>query len=420
MQQVAPLAQAREAVLEHRLDEPFLGAEVVLHRRVVAVARRPRRSVGARRPRCRARRRAARRRGRSAPWSTGRSPHMGGSHHPGQRKSIVLEFRRSVNWLVGGTCVEMAANTASNTGADADRGRLRPHQHDHAPGLRRGPGGGARRPGARWCGPRTTGATGSSAPTTSWPPRSATGRRSRRSGPIPAARRSRSPTAASRPASPRRATRRTGTATAARSPSSSRRRRRSGCAVVPGIWTAAPPRPGRRDGRDRVRPRPHHRGAGARSRSSGSDTRRRSGRWFADTFHGISAYPAGSPEHHEASQAYGPVLARIKEELHDRIVSPRDDALTAIAHHEVDGERLSEDAAQSIAFLTTVGGIDTTTALGRRRAAPPLEVPGRSAAADRRTRRCSRSPPRSSCASIRRRARTSASSRSTPSSAASP
>jgi cytochrome P450 len=85
--------------------------------------------------------------------------------------------------------------------------------------------------------------------------------------------------------------------------------------------------------------------------------------WFSDTFHGISAYPAGSPEHKEASQAYGPVLARIEEELHDRIVSPRDDALTSIAHHEVDGERLPEDVAQSIAFLTTVGGIDTTTAL---------------------------------------------------------
>ena len=85
--------------------------------------------------------------------------------------------------------------------------------------------------------------------------------------------------------------------------------------------------------------------------------------WFSDTFHGISAYPAGSPEHHEASKAYGPVLARINEELRDRIASPRDDALTAIAHHEVDGERLPEDIAQSIAFLTTVGGIDTTTAL---------------------------------------------------------
>ena len=57
------------------------------------------------------------------------------------------------------------------------------------------------------------------------------------------------------------------------------------------------------------------------------------------------------------------MLSRIAEELRDRIASPRDDALTAIAHHEVDGERLPEDIAQSITFLTTVGGIDTTTSL---------------------------------------------------------
>lgn len=55
------------------------------------------------------------------------------------------------------------------------------------------------------------------------------------------------------------------------------------------------------------------------------------------------------------------MLSRIAEELRDRIECPRDDALTAIAHHEVDGERLPEDIAQSITFLTTVGGIDTTT-----------------------------------------------------------
>ena len=84
---------------------------------------------------------------------------------------------------------------------------------------------------------------------------------------------------------------------------------------------------------------------------------------FSDAFHGVSAYPAGSPEHRKASEAYGPVLSRIAEELRDRIASPRDDALTAIAHHEVDGERLPEDIAQSITFLTTVGGIDTTTSL---------------------------------------------------------
>jgi cytochrome P450 len=84
---------------------------------------------------------------------------------------------------------------------------------------------------------------------------------------------------------------------------------------------------------------------------------------YSDAFHGVSAYPAGSPEHRKASEAYGPVMTRIAEELRDRIASPRDDALTAIAHHEVDGVRLSDEAAQSITFLTTVGGIDTTTSL---------------------------------------------------------
>jgi cytochrome P450 len=84
---------------------------------------------------------------------------------------------------------------------------------------------------------------------------------------------------------------------------------------------------------------------------------------FSDAFHGVSAYPAGSPQHRKASEAYGPVMTRITEELRDRIASPRDDALTAIAHHEIDGVRISEEIALSIAFLTTAGGVDTTTSL---------------------------------------------------------
>ena len=84
---------------------------------------------------------------------------------------------------------------------------------------------------------------------------------------------------------------------------------------------------------------------------------------FSDAFHGVSAYPAGSAEHRQASEAYGPVMTRIAEELRDRIASPRDDALSAIAHHEIDGVRLSEEAALSIAFLTAAGGVDTTTSL---------------------------------------------------------
>ena len=83
--------------------------------------------------------------------------------------------------------------------------------------------------------------------------------------------------------------------------------------------------------------------------------------WFSDAFHGISAFPNGTPEHRKATEAYAVVMTRIREELRDRITAPRDDALTTIAHHEVDGVRLAEDAAESIAFLTVTGGIDTTT-----------------------------------------------------------
>ena len=76
---------------------------------------------------------------------------------------------------------------------------------------------------------------------------------------------------------------------------------------------------------------------------------------------GVSGRLARAPRRRR--RRTGRCWQRIAEELRDRIATPRDDALTAIAHHEVDGERLPEDIAQSITFLTTVGGIDTTTSL---------------------------------------------------------
>jgi cytochrome P450 len=83
--------------------------------------------------------------------------------------------------------------------------------------------------------------------------------------------------------------------------------------------------------------------------------------WFWTAFHGVSAHPNGTPEHRKATEAYADVMTRIIEELRDRVRAPRDDALTTIALHEVNGERISEDVAKSIAFLTVTGGIDTTT-----------------------------------------------------------
>jgi cytochrome P450 len=37
--------------------------------------------------------------------------------------------------------------------------------------------------------------------------------------------------------------------------------------------------------------------------------------------------------------------------------------MSAIAHHEIDGERIARDTAESIVFMTVGGGVDTTTAL---------------------------------------------------------
>ena len=83
--------------------------------------------------------------------------------------------------------------------------------------------------------------------------------------------------------------------------------------------------------------------------------------WFWTAFHGVSAHPNGTPEHRAATAAYADVMSRITEELRDRVRDPRDDALTTIALHEIDGVRITEDVARSIAFLTVTGGIDTTT-----------------------------------------------------------
>jgi len=83
--------------------------------------------------------------------------------------------------------------------------------------------------------------------------------------------------------------------------------------------------------------------------------------WLWTAFHGVAAHPNGTPEHRRATEAYADVMTRITEELRARVRTPRDDALTTIATHEVNGVRITEDVARSIAFLTVTGGIDTTT-----------------------------------------------------------
>ncbi len=86
-------------------------------------------------------------------------------------------------------------------------------------------------------------------------------------------------------------------------------------------------------------------------------------REIASAFHDVAAFSVGTPEHTTAQGAFGTVMTRIKEELAARDADPRDDAMTAIVHHEIDGERIPRAAAESIVFLTVGGGVDTTTAL---------------------------------------------------------
>ena len=86
-------------------------------------------------------------------------------------------------------------------------------------------------------------------------------------------------------------------------------------------------------------------------------------RAISGAFHDVAAYSRGTPEHRRAQLAFGTVMARIKEEVADRETNPREDAMTAITHHEIDGERIPREVAESIVFMTVGGGVDTTTAL---------------------------------------------------------
>jgi cytochrome P450 len=86
-------------------------------------------------------------------------------------------------------------------------------------------------------------------------------------------------------------------------------------------------------------------------------------RTIADAFHGVAAHSRGTPEHRAAQAQFGTVMTRIREEVSLRERSPRDDAMTAIVRHEIDGERISREIAECIVFMTVGGGVDTTTAL---------------------------------------------------------
>ena len=77
---------------------------------------------------------------------------------------------------------------------------------------------------------------------------------------------------------------------------------------------------------------------------------------------------------------------RITEEVADRVRAPRDDAMTAIAHHEIDGEQIPTRGRRVDRVHDRRRRRRHHDVADRRRAAAPLPVPRRSAAAARRTR----------------------------------
>ncbi len=84
---------------------------------------------------------------------------------------------------------------------------------------------------------------------------------------------------------------------------------------------------------------------------------------ISGAFHGIGAFPRGSPEFAGAVADMGWVVSRVSQEVALRRESPRDDALSFIARHDVDGRPVAHEEAEAVVTLVIGGGVDTTTAL---------------------------------------------------------
>ena len=83
----------------------------------------------------------------------------------------------------------------------------------------------------------------------------------------------------------------------------------------------------------------------------------------ASTFHEMAKHIPGSAGYQAAGERFGWLADRIASEVADRRKHPREDAMSRIAAHEVDGELLPLESAASIVMITVGGGVDTTTSL---------------------------------------------------------
>lgn len=86
-------------------------------------------------------------------------------------------------------------------------------------------------------------------------------------------------------------------------------------------------------------------------------------RKFADPFHKMVYTPADDPAFPETVAGLDYFKRRVDEEIEIRRAHPGDDLLGYLAAGRIDGEPLSRDRIQDIAFNLMGGGVDTTTAL---------------------------------------------------------
>jgi len=84
---------------------------------------------------------------------------------------------------------------------------------------------------------------------------------------------------------------------------------------------------------------------------------------YADLFHGTIAHRPGQPEFDRAVANVPGMLARLGEVAAARRADPGDDLLSALAHADVDGRRLTDGELQSVLWNLVAGGLDTTTSL---------------------------------------------------------
>jgi cytochrome P450 len=84
---------------------------------------------------------------------------------------------------------------------------------------------------------------------------------------------------------------------------------------------------------------------------------------MSNAFHGIGSFDRSTPEFAQALEDVAWTGTRVREELLERRQHPRDDAMSFIMAHDVEGTQIEPSDAEAVVLLVVGGGVDTTTSL---------------------------------------------------------